>query len=188
MKRFIWAVAFTGAVLVLTTDPAAAQRGRGRPGGPVGQPPMAERGQMQDRSNRPAREPREPGSVNRQQQTQSRMTVGSHLEKNTHLANRLQGLLPPGTDLQTASSGFKNLGQFVAAAHVSHNLGIPFDQLKSKMTGESPVSLGKAIQELRPDVEAGSEAKKAEQQAKRAIKEAENLRKKEAEKSENSGS
>ena len=89
-----------------------------------------------------------------------------------------------GTDLQLASSGFKNLGQFVAAAHVSQNLGIPFDQLKSRMLGtstvqgteDSPVSLGKAIKELRPEADASSEVKKAERQAKEEIKQAESER------------
>src|SRR5262249_49862424 len=60
-------------------------------------------------------------------------SISQKLVANTKLASKLQGLLPPGTNLQTASSGFKNLGQFVAAVHVSHNLGIPFDQLKAKM-------------------------------------------------------
>jgi hypothetical protein len=185
MKGLILAISFTSAVLVLAREPAIAQRGPGRSGGPAGPPPISERGQMQDRSNRPTRESGEAGSVN-QHQKQSKMTVGSQLEENTHLATQLQGLLPPGTDLQLASSGFKNLGQFVAACHVSQNLGIPFDQLKAKMTGESPVSLGKAIKELRPEVEASSEVKKAEQQARREIKEAENLRKNETRKPETS--
>jgi hypothetical protein len=144
---------------------------------------MSERGQMQDRSNRPTKESGVPGSVNREHQTQS--TVSSRLQENTHLATKLQGLFPPGTDLQAASSGFKNLGQFVAAAHVSKNLGIPFDQLKARMvgsptlqqTGDSPVSLGKAIKELRPTADATSEVKKAERQAKEEIKESETARK-----------
>jgi hypothetical protein len=134
---------------------------------------------MPERSNRPVKESSQPGSVNSEHQTQSKMTVSDHLEHNTHLAGRLQGLFPAGTDLQQASSGFKNLGQFVAAAHVSKNLGIPFDQLKLRMTGESPVSLGKAIQELRPEAAARSEAKKAEQQAKEEIRQAEAARKNE---------
>src|SRR5262252_1314291 len=46
---------------------------------------------------------------------------------------RIQGLLPPGSDLKTAESGFINHGQFIAALHVSQNLNIPFDQLKAKM-------------------------------------------------------
>jgi hypothetical protein len=65
------------------------------------------------------------------------------------LSARLQSLLPPGTNLQTAAAWFKNRGQFVAAVHVSHNLGIPFEQLKAKMTGTSPESLGRAIEKGR---------------------------------------
>jgi len=36
-----------------------------------------------------------------------------------------KALLPPGTDLKTAESGFKSHGQFIAALHVSKNLNIP---------------------------------------------------------------
>jgi hypothetical protein len=140
---------------------------------------------MQNRSSRPVRETTDPGSVNRGHQTQPKMTVGARLEKNTALAANLQRLFPQGTDLQLASSGFKNLGQFVAAAHVSKNLGIPFDQLKARMvdnptlqaTGDSPVSLGKAIKELRPDADASAEVKKAERQAQEEIKRSEGERK-----------
>src|SRR6266849_5129200 len=88
--------------------------------------------------------------------------VPNILAKNTALEARLQALLPAGTNLQTAATGFKNLGQFVAAVHVSHNLGIPFDQLKctelatttacpAGMTMPSKSShLGQAIQTLKP--------------------------------------
>lgn len=72
--------------------------------------------------------------------------------KNPKLEARLQGMLPPGTAVQDAKLGFKNWGQFVAAVHVSNNLGLPFDQLKSLMTGTattSPMSLGQAIQTLK---------------------------------------
>ena len=90
---------------------------------------------------------------------------------NTKLAQQLQSLLPPGTDLQQAASGFKNLGQFVAAVHVAHNLGIPFDELKAKMLGPPSESLGKAIHDLKPDVPAKAEAKKAKKQAKDDVNE-----------------
>jgi len=56
---------------------------------------------------------------------------------------------------------------------VAKNLNIPFDQLQAKMTGKPPMSLGKAIQALRPkltDKEADAEADKAEKQAKVTIK------------------
>ena len=185
MKR-LTTLSITLIALVLTSELATAQRGGGRSGSPAGPPPMSERGQMQTHSNRPTRESSEPGSVNREQQT-TKMTASDRLEKNTHLATQLKGLFPPDTDLQLASSGFKNLGQFVAAAHVSKNLGVPFDQLKAKMlgtsttagkSGDSPVSLGKAIKELRPEADATSEVKKAERQAKEEIKQSEASRKK----------
>jgi hypothetical protein len=184
MKR-LTTLSFTLMALVLMSELATAQRGGGRSGGPAGPPPMSERGQMQTHSNKPTRESSTPGSVNREQQTQPK-TVSTQLEKNTHLATQLKGLFPPETDLQLASSGFKNLGQFVAAAHVSKNLGIPFDQLKSRMlgipttagkSGDSPVSLGKAIKELRPDADASGEVKKAERQANEEIKRSESERK-----------
>jgi hypothetical protein len=86
-------------------------------------------------------------------------------------------LLPASTDIKTAESGFKNYGQFIAALHVSKNLNIPFDQLKAKMiatatsstvqTSSTPMSLGKAIHALRPDISANqvnAEVKRAEKQ------------------------
>ena len=93
-------------------------------------------------------------------------SVSDRLEDNKKLASKLQSLLPAGTDLQQAAQGYKNLGQFVAAVHVSHNLGIPFDQLKAKMFGPPSESLGKAIQALNPTANAKEEASKAEKQAK----------------------
>jgi hypothetical protein len=98
------------------------------------------------------------------------------LSQNTKLSSNLQSLLPAGTNLQDAASGFKNLGQFVAAVHVSHNLGIPFDQLKTTMLSNGD-NLGKAIHTLNPNIttkESKSEAKKAKNEASQAIREANN--------------
>jgi hypothetical protein len=90
--------------------------------------------------------------------------------QNEKLSAKLQALLPPGTNVHDAARGFKNLGQFVAAVHVSRNLDIPFSGLKSKMmSGES---LGNAIHGLRPEVNAKEEAKKAHEQAKETMQEA----------------
>jgi hypothetical protein len=91
--------------------------------------------------------------------------IAGKLSSNSQLASKLQALLPPGTDLQTAAEGFKNLGQFVAAVHVSNNLGISFDDLKAKMTGPDAVSLGKAIHQLQPSANAKAAAKQAQKQA-----------------------
>jgi len=101
-----------------------------------------------------------------------RLTVADQLTRNTNLLSRLQSLFPDGTDLPKEAGSFRNLGQFVAAAHVSHNLDIPWTDLKAKVTGDHPVSLGKAIEDLKPDANATSEAGKAEKEADTDVKEA----------------
>ncbi len=103
-------------------------------------------------------------------------TPTDHAMKNPRLEQRLQMLLPAGTSVADGAAGFKNWGQFVAAAHVSHNLDIPFFDLKARMTGGSAVSLGDAIQALRPDIpgsQAASAAKKAETDAAADLRESE---------------
>lgn len=76
------------------------------------------------------------------------------------LSARLGPLLPAGTNIQAASAGFRNLGQFVAAVHAAHNLNIPFSQLQAKMTGPNAESLGHAIRDLEPNL--SSQAVKAD--------------------------
>lgn len=94
------------------------------------------------------------------------------LERNTKLSSKLDGLLPSGTTAQQACSGFKHLGECVSAIHVSHNLGIPFEELKGKLTGSSPEKLGNAIHDLKPAADAKAETKKAHKQAKKDFSEA----------------
>jgi hypothetical protein len=65
---------------------------------------------------------------------------------NPNLEARLLAMLPAGSTIQDASQGFRNWGQFVAAVNTSNNLNIPFADLKAKMTGPTPMSLGQAIQ------------------------------------------
>jgi len=102
-----------------------------------------------------------------------RRTLDQKLTSNTKLAGKLQTLT--GMDAQTACAGFKNLGQCVAAAHVSQNLGLKFTDLKDTMLGlnadgtpsttAKAMSLGKAIQTLKPQADSKSEVKKANEQA-----------------------
>ena len=102
--------------------------------------------------------------------------AGTLLAKNSALAARLQPLLPAGTNLQTAATGFKNLGQFVAAVHVAHNLNIPFAQLKTLMTGPDHDSLGRATKALEPDLShtaVKSDVRTAEKQARHDLEAAE---------------
>jgi hypothetical protein len=94
-------------------------------------------------------------------------TPGELLTQNKKLSDKLSALLrqqnPPVTDLQAASQGFKVLAQFVEVVHISHNLGIPFDQLKTQ--AQTSGSYIKAIHVLRPDVDAKAEVMKAARQA-----------------------
>ena len=73
-------------------------------------------------------------------------------------------MLPQGTTMNDAATGFKNQGQFLAALHVSKNLGIPFADLKKEMVTNN-ASLGQAIHKLRPSAHAGTEAEHGETEA-----------------------
>jgi hypothetical protein len=108
-------------------------------------------------------------------------SVNDILTKNPAIGDKIQTLT--GMSASQACTGFKNLGQCVAAAHVSKNLGISFDCLKSDMTGTAPqstscpagtgtksMSLGKAIQTLDPQADHKAESKKGETQAQQDMK------------------
>ena len=115
------------------------------------------------------------------------------LTENTKLDSKLtsklqtKGLLPTGTDLKDACAGFKNLGQCIAAIHVSHNHDISFACLKADMTGTAPAagttcptgtgasktSLSKSIQTLSPTTDSKEAAKNATKQSDADLKEAE---------------
>ncbi len=98
--------------------------------------------------------------------------IAQKISANPQLASRITTLLPSGLTLDQASAGFRNQGQFIAAVHVSHNLNIPFADLKSAMVGTTgssgatrPLSLGQAIHQLRPNVDADDAAKRGVSEA-----------------------
>lgn len=109
-------------------------------------------------------------------------TMDQILNKNTKLSDRIASLT--GEPATQACSGFKNLGQCVAAAHVSKNLRISFSCLKDDMTGTAPasgsscpagtgaktLSLGKSIQTLSPNANSKTESKKGQQEANQDLK------------------
>jgi hypothetical protein len=79
-------------------------------------------------------------------------SASTRLTNNPALSKSIQPLLPSGMTAAAGSAGFRNQGQFIAALHVSKNLNIPFDQLKTRMTGDHAESLGRAIHDLRPSL------------------------------------
>jgi hypothetical protein len=156
MKRSI--LLLVASLALVFTAPAFAQRPH-----PGGGPP-ADRGPSGGASSGPGMSGTHgPGTMTHTDM--SHASPSDVLSHNTAIAGKIQSLT--GQDAQTACSGFKNLGQCVAAAHVAKNLNIPggFDALKAKITGSGSVSLGKAIQGFAPDANAKAEVKKANKQA-----------------------
>ena len=98
--------------------------------------------------------------------TTGQPTIGDQLTRDHGLATQLQKLFPMDTELVAASDGFKNLGQFVAAAHVANNNpNFTFDELKAKMLDGGGMTLGAAIHALDPKADATTETQTAESQA-----------------------
>lgn len=118
-------------------------------------------------SRRPGRpRPRDASPVMRREDK----TPAELLAHNDKLSLRLAGMLPPGMDVLAAARGFKNLGQFVAAVHVAHNLGIHFTALKDKMLGPPGMSLGSALHALRPQADEKATLRQAQRQARRDLR------------------
>jgi hypothetical protein len=87
--------------------------------------------------------------------------IASKIASKPQLNAKVTSMLPKGMTLQQASLGFKNQGQFIAALHVSQNLGIPFASLKKDMVQKN-MSLGQSIQDLKPAAHATDEARKGQ--------------------------
>jgi hypothetical protein len=123
--------------------------------------------------------------------------VAQKLSTKSNLLGKVQRSLGSTADLNAATAGFKNFGQFVAAVNVSNNLGIKFDDLKSAMTGTTmagtstgkpQLSLGQAIQQLKPGVDSTTEAQKAQVEANVEINQPSTTTKKSSGSSKNSHS
>ncbi len=168
-------IAMLGLAVVLYATAALAQHGHsgGAAGGGMGSG-MGHSTGASDHGNVGSTNASNSGSTHQP-------SVNDILTKNPAISDKIHTLT--GMSAQDACSGFKNLGKCVAAAHVSKNLGISFDCLKSDMTGTAPqgtscpagtgtkgMSLGKAIQTLDPQADQKAESKKGESQASKDLK------------------
>jgi hypothetical protein len=77
-------------------------------------------------------------------------TIAANIAKSPQLEARLKAMLPAGMTMAQASEGFRNQGQFIAALEASKNNNIDFVRLKAEMTGDDALSLGQAVQKLKP--------------------------------------
>lgn len=164
MKQFRMMAMF--AAMTAFTLSAAAQHGRGAS--------MGSMGGGHAMGHQPTMSSHERGDATANSTSHGQRTMDQKLTTNTKLAGKISDLT--GMSAKDACNGFKNLGQCVAAAHVSQNLGIKFTDLKDTMLGlnadgtqsttAKPMSLGKAIATLDPQANTKTEVKKANQQAK----------------------
>lgn len=92
--------------------------------------------------------------------TPTRATLSMAPPRNRKVESRIAPLLPAGMTMQQAAKGFVNQNQFVSVVHVSRNLDLPFAQLKAKIVDDR-LTLGQAIQMLRPDADVGKELRRA---------------------------
>ena len=136
MQRSLLAFAIAAAIL-LTTVPVIGQRAGSATKASPGRPP----------SSRVALSPAQQA-----------------LYRNSVLADTLRVRLPEGTDLFAAAGGFRRLELFVATIHASNNLVIPFFELKRRIVNDG-MTLGQAIQDIRPKSRYWSEARRAEDDA-----------------------
>ena len=77
-------------------------------------------------------------------------------------------LVPADMSATEACSGFKTTTECAVALHAAHNVGIPFKDLKTRMTrGET---LGAAIHHLKPGADVGAEVSRAQEQARADVR------------------
>lgn len=77
-------------------------------------------------------------------------------------------LVPADMSATEACSGFKTTSECAAALHAAHNLGIPFKDLKTRMTGGE--TLGAAIHHLKPGADVAAEVSRAQEQARADVR------------------
>jgi hypothetical protein len=95
--------------------------------------------------------------------------VQKELQRNLVLADGLRSRLPVGTDLNTAAAGFRRLELFVATVHASNSVEISFAELKRRIVNDG-MTLGQAIQDIRPKSRYWEEARRAEDDAAATIR------------------
>ena len=94
--------------------------------------------------------------------------VLAYVMEHPSVANRLTPLLDRNLRMADAAQGFQDPVLFAAVIHAADNLDVPFTLLKQRvLTGGT--SLLDAIRAIKPTVDAGSEAMRAYDQARRSI-------------------
>lgn len=92
--------------------------------------------------------------------------VAAMMESDSQLSSRVGTLLPAGSNVASAATGFHDENEFISTAQASHNLNLPFEDMKDRVTAGQ--SLGDAIHAMKPGMsesEARASAQAANHQA-----------------------
>jgi hypothetical protein len=110
-------------------------------------------------------------------QPKARLTqsaVQQELQRNVIVREAVRVRLPEDTNLLAAAGGFRRLELFVATVNASSNLAVPFAQLKRRIVNDG-MTLGQAIQDIRPASKYWTEARRAEEDAAATIRTSESV-------------
>jgi hypothetical protein len=164
MKRNILSVLTICSAALLFVVPAAHAQGAVSHGGPGGGAPAGSTGD------------------NGMMMSGVEMSAPTVLQRNPGLAQELRPLLPSDITPKQAVVGFDDITHFVAAVHASHDLGIPFSDLRctelggkycSPETKAKSRNLENAILSLKPGMSKGAAkaaTKTAEHESKADLK------------------
>ena len=173
MKRCLICSIAAAAALTLT----GLAFGQVSPGqGPAAQPYSSEQPMPSDRSMPSERQMPSPSTPATPADTATEPPGPSQSEQSTGPApsattgaarsgsgsTRLATIVPPGMTAQEACTGFTNVSDCVTSLHAAQNLGLPFADLKARLTGGQ--QLDAAIHEMKPEVDAKAEVLKAKEQ------------------------
>ena len=104
----------------------------------------------------------------------SQSPVQQELQRNAIVREAVRARLPEATNLNAAASGFRRLELFVATVNASSNLGMSFFELKRRIVNDG-MTLGQAIQDIRPSSKYWTEARRAEEDAASTIRTSESV-------------
>jgi hypothetical protein len=92
----------------------------------------------------------------------------AYVMEHPSVATRLSALLDRNVAMVDAAQGFSDPILFASVVHAADNLNVPFTMLKQRVLA-GRTSLLDAIRAVKPNVDAGSEAMRAYDQARRSV-------------------
>jgi hypothetical protein len=110
------------------------------------------------------RDARTGGEARNVRETRAATLAASAPEVQKHL----KPLLNRGANMEIASDGFRDAEQFATVAHAARNTNVPFMALKHRILEEGK-SLAAALKELKPEIDAAAEARRAREEARRDV-------------------